>query len=49
MFEAIARFDIRFRWLIVVVWIVGVVACVKPSAPTGPAGEHAAGGSHGHA
>jgi RND superfamily putative drug exporter len=29
MFEAIARFDIRFRWLIVVVWIVGVVAGVK--------------------
>lgn len=29
MFEAIARFDIRFRWPIMVVWIVGVVACVK--------------------
>ena len=29
MFEAIARFDIRFRWLIVIVWIVGVVAGVK--------------------
>lgn len=29
MFEAIARFDIRFRWLIVVVWIVGVVAGIR--------------------
>jgi uncharacterized membrane protein YdfJ with MMPL/SSD domain len=29
MFEAIAKFDIRFRWLIVVIWIVGVVAGVK--------------------
>jgi putative drug exporter of the RND superfamily len=29
MFETIARFDVRFRWLIVVVWIVGVVAGVK--------------------
>jgi len=26
MFAAIARFDIRFRWLIVAVWLVGVVA-----------------------
>ena len=29
MFEAIAKFDIRFRWLIVAVWIVGAVAGVK--------------------
>jgi RND superfamily putative drug exporter len=29
MFQAIARFDIRFRWLIVAVWIVGVIACVE--------------------
>lgn len=29
MFEVIARFDVRFRWLIVAVWIVGVVAGVK--------------------
>jgi putative drug exporter of the RND superfamily len=36
MFEAIARFDVRFRWLIVVIWIVGVVAGVKllPSLPS---------------
>lgn len=26
MFSAIARFDIRFRWLIVVVWVVGAIA-----------------------
>ena len=26
MFAAIARFDIRFRWLIVAVWLVGVIA-----------------------
>ena len=26
MFAALARFDIRFRWLIVAVWLVGVVA-----------------------
>ena len=26
MFAAIARFDVRFRWLIVVVWIAGVIA-----------------------
>jgi RND superfamily putative drug exporter len=29
MFAAIARFDIRFRWLIVAVWLVGVVAGVR--------------------
>ena len=29
MFEAIARFDIRFRWLIVAVWVVGVVAGIR--------------------
>jgi RND superfamily putative drug exporter len=29
MFAAIARFDIRFRWPIVVVWLVGVVAGVR--------------------
>ena len=29
MFEAIARFDIRFRWLIVLVWIAGAVAGVR--------------------
>jgi putative drug exporter of the RND superfamily len=29
MFAAIARFDVRFRWLIVAVWIVGVAAGVK--------------------
>jgi uncharacterized membrane protein YdfJ with MMPL/SSD domain len=29
MFAAIARFAVRFRWLIVVVWIVGVIAGVR--------------------
>jgi RND superfamily putative drug exporter len=29
MFEAIARFDIRFRWLIVAVWVIGVVAGIR--------------------
>jgi putative drug exporter of the RND superfamily len=29
MFAAIARFDVRFRWLIVVVWIAGVVAAAR--------------------
>jgi RND superfamily putative drug exporter len=29
MFAAIARFDIRFRWLIVAVWLVGVIAGVR--------------------
>jgi putative drug exporter of the RND superfamily len=29
MFAAIARFDIRFRWLIVAVWLVGVVAGLR--------------------
>jgi RND superfamily putative drug exporter len=29
MFEAIAKFDVRFRWLIVAVWIAGVVAGVR--------------------
>ncbi|HXM56906.1 MAG TPA: MMPL family transporter [Candidatus Dormibacteraeota bacterium] len=29
MFAAIARFDVRFRWLIVAVWVVGVVAGVR--------------------
>lgn len=28
MFAAIARFDVRFRWLIVVVWIAGVIIAV---------------------
>jgi len=28
MFTSIARFDVRFRWLIVAVWIVGVIAGV---------------------
>ncbi len=29
MFAAIARFDVRFRWLIIAVWIAGVIACVR--------------------
>jgi RND superfamily putative drug exporter len=29
MFTSIARFDVRFRWLIVAVWIVGVVAGIR--------------------
>jgi len=29
MFAAIARFDIRFRWLIVAVWLVGVIGGVR--------------------
>lgn len=29
MFAAIARFDVRFRWLIVAVWVVGVIAGVR--------------------
>jgi putative drug exporter of the RND superfamily len=29
MFAAIARFAVRFRWLIVVVWVAGVVAGVR--------------------
>jgi RND superfamily putative drug exporter len=29
MFEAIARFDIRFRWLIVAVWVVGAIAGIR--------------------
>jgi len=29
MFAAIARFDVRFRWLIVAVWLVGVIAGVR--------------------
>lgn len=29
MFAAIARFDVRFRWLIVVVWVAGVIAGVR--------------------
>jgi putative drug exporter of the RND superfamily len=29
MFAAIARFDVRFRWLIVVVWVVGVIAATR--------------------
>ena len=29
MFAAIARFDIRFRWLIVAVWFVGVIVGVR--------------------
>jgi len=29
MFSAIARFDVRFRWLIVAVWIAGVIMAVK--------------------
>ena len=29
MLQAIARFDIRFRWLVVAVWIVGAVAAAR--------------------
>jgi RND superfamily putative drug exporter len=29
LFGAIARFDVRFRWLIVVIWIAGVIAGVR--------------------
>src|SRR5436309_16095 len=29
MFTTIARFDVRFRWLIVAVWIAGVIAAVS--------------------
>jgi RND superfamily putative drug exporter len=29
MLEALARFDIRFRWLIVAVWVVGAVAAMR--------------------
>ena len=29
MFEALARFDIRFRWFIVAVWIVGTIAAAR--------------------
>jgi putative drug exporter of the RND superfamily len=29
MFSAIARFDVRFRWLIVAVWIAGVIMTVR--------------------
>lgn len=29
MFAAIARFDIRLRWLMVAVWLLGVVAGVR--------------------
>jgi len=29
MFAAIARFDVRFRWLIVAVWVLGVIAAVR--------------------
>jgi RND superfamily putative drug exporter len=29
MFAAIARFDVRFRWLIVAVWVAGVIAGVR--------------------
>ena len=29
MFTSIARFDVRFRWLIVAVWIAGVIAGVR--------------------
>jgi RND superfamily putative drug exporter len=29
MFAAIGRFDIRFRWLIVAVWIAGTIAAVR--------------------
>jgi RND superfamily putative drug exporter len=29
MFAALARFDVRFRWLIVAVWIAGVIAGVR--------------------
>jgi hypothetical protein len=29
MFARLARFDIRFRWLIVVFWIAGTVAAVR--------------------
>src|SRR5260370_16369808 len=29
MLEALARFDIRFRWVIVAVWIVGALAAPR--------------------
>lgn len=29
MLRAVARFDVRFRWPIVAVWIVGVVVAVR--------------------
>jgi hypothetical protein len=29
VFASLARFDIRFRWLIVAIWVVGVVAAVR--------------------
>src|SRR2546425_2138230 len=29
MFAALGRFDVRFRWLIVAVWITGVIAGVR--------------------
>jgi RND superfamily putative drug exporter len=29
MFKSIARFDVRFRWLIIAVWIAGVIAGVR--------------------
>src|SRR5580700_7303335 len=28
LFEAIGRFSVRFRWLIVLVWLVGVIGIV---------------------
>ena len=36
MFAAIARFDIRFRWLIIAVWVAGVIAGTRalPSLST---------------
>ncbi|TMC12360.1 MAG: MMPL family transporter [Chloroflexi bacterium] len=44
MFAAIASFDIRFRWLIVAVWLVGVVAGVR-LLPSLTAVTHANNGS----
>jgi RND superfamily putative drug exporter len=37
MFTSIARFDVRFRWLIVAIWIVGVVVGIRllPSLSSG--------------
>jgi hypothetical protein len=29
MFAAIARFDVRFRWVIVVVWVAGAIAGIR--------------------
>jgi uncharacterized membrane protein YdfJ with MMPL/SSD domain len=29
MFAAIARFDVRFRWVIVAVWVAGAIAGIR--------------------